>query len=77
MTCSWLINLSDRRIKPDIAAGAFCDKTSGVTHYGAYASILVLIDARDPLRAPVTVHENPASRIQPSISLGKSVPIRG
>jgi len=56
-------------IKADISVGVFCDKTSGVTNYGAYASMLVLIDAWDLLRARITRIKQPCpgapgSRIQ-------------
>jgi DNA-binding beta-propeller fold protein YncE len=40
-------------VKMNYGAGVFRDKTSGVTHYGGYASMLVLIDAGDPLGARV------------------------
>lgn len=40
-------------IKMNYGGGVFRDKTSGVTHYGGYASMLVLIDGHDPLGARV------------------------
>jgi len=40
-------------VKMNYGGGVFRDKTSGVTHYGGYASMLVLIDGSDPLGARV------------------------
>ena len=40
-------------VKMNYAGGVFRDKATGVTHYGGYASMLVLIDGRDPLGARV------------------------
>ncbi|UCG56663.1 MAG: PQQ-binding-like beta-propeller repeat protein [Phycisphaerales bacterium] len=40
-------------VKMNYGGGVFRDKSSGVTHYGGYASMLVLIDGEDPLGARV------------------------
>jgi len=40
-------------VKMNYGGGVFRDNASGVTHYGGYASMLVLIDGRDPLGARV------------------------
>jgi len=40
-------------VKMNYGGGVFRDKKSDVTHYGGYASMLVLIDGRDPLGARV------------------------
>ena len=40
-------------VKMNYGGGVFRDKASGVTHYGGYASMLVLIDGDDPLGARV------------------------
>jgi hypothetical protein len=40
-------------IKMNYGSGVFRDKKSGVSHYGGYASMLVLIDGQDPLSARV------------------------
>jgi len=40
-------------VKMNYGGGVFRDRPTGVTHYGGYASMLVLIDGRDPLGARV------------------------
>jgi len=40
-------------VKMSYGGGVFRDKSTGLAHYGGYASMLVLIDGRDPLGARV------------------------
>ena len=47
--------------KMNYGGGVFRDQATGLSHYGAYASMLVLIDERDPRGARV-------ARIQPQLS---------
>ena len=61
-------------VKMNYGGGVFRDRASGVTHYGGYASMLVLIDGHDPRGAVFCRRSTVCFRVRhPAVRCCKSV----